>query len=94
MRVRVRVLLSPERVIRNQTLELELPEGATVREVLGRLDLTPAEKREFLTPDGAGLAVGMGVLIDRQNVDVFGQGLETVLREGNTVSLIHLLSGG
>lgn len=94
MRVLVRILLSPERVLRDETLELELPAGATVRELLARLDLSPAERLEFLTPDGTGLATGMGVLVDRQNVEVFGQGLETVLEESNTVSLIHLLSGG
>lgn len=94
MRVKVRILLSPERVMQNQTLDLELPEGATVAQLLERLPLTPEERRTFLEPDGSGLKTGMGVLVDRENVNVFGQGMDTVLAEGNLVSLIHLLSGG
>ncbi len=94
MRVEVRILLSPERVIRNETLKLELPPGATVRDLLDGLPFSPAEKRAFFKADGSGLAVGMGVLVDRENVEVHGRGLDTVLRDGSRVSLIHLLSGG
>ena len=94
MRVEVNIFLSPERVIRNETLELDLPPGTTVRGLLARLPLSPAEKRTFIKPDGLGLETGMGVLVDRENVEVHGQGLDTVLEEGSRVSLIHLLSGG
>ncbi len=94
MRVEVRILLSPERVISNETLELDLAPGSTVRDLLERLPLSPAERRKFLKPDGSGLEIGMGVLVDRNNVEVYGRGLDTVLEEGNVVSFIHLLSGG
>ncbi len=94
MRIKVRILLSPERVIRDETLEMELPPGATARQLLGRLPLTPSEKRKYFRDDGSGLKNGLGVLVDRINVDSLAQGLDTPLEDGNIVALIYLLTGG
>ncbi|MBW1712253.1 MAG: MoaD/ThiS family protein [Deltaproteobacteria bacterium] len=94
MQVKVRIWLSPERVVRNETLKLTLPQGATVGDLLGRLPLTPAEKKKYLRANGLGLKEGMGILVDRENVDLLAQGLDTPLKDGQVVSLIHLLAGG
>ncbi len=94
MKVWVRIMLSPERVIRNETLEMELQTGSTVRDLITQLPLTAAEKKKILKPDGASLKDGMGVLVDRRNVNVHAQGLDTPLADGNLVSLIHLITGG
>ena len=94
MKVRVRIMLIPERVIRNETLELELPEGSTVRELFAQLPLKSAEKKQLFKRGGSELNDGMGVLVDRKNVNLNAQGLDTPLSEGNLVSLIHLITGG
>ena len=94
MKVRVRILLSPGRVIRNETLEIELPEGATVRKLLTVLPFTAKEKKKFFRPDGSGLNAGMGVLVDRANVEIYAHGLDTPLADDSTVALIHLITGG
>lgn len=80
--------------MRNETLTVELPEAATIRDLLDRLPLSEPERRAFLKADGSGLNTGMGVLVNRENADIFGRGLDTPLSEGSLVSLIHLLSGG
>ena len=87
-------MLIPERVIRNETLEMELTEGSTVRDLLGQLPLTTAEKNQLFKSDGSNLKDGMGILVDRKNVNLNAQGLDTQLSEGNLVSLIHLITGG
>jgi sulfur carrier protein ThiS len=87
-------MLIPERVIRNETLEMELPEGSTVRELLARLPLTSAEKKQIFKRGGSGLKDGMGVLVDRKNVKLHALEFDTPLSEGNLVSLIHLITGG
>ncbi len=87
-------MLIPERVIRNETLEMELPEGSTVRELLAQLPLTSAEKKQLFKRGGSGLNDGMGVLVDRKNVNLNALGLDTPLSERNLVSLIHLITGG
>ncbi|MCP4629513.1 MAG: MoaD/ThiS family protein [bacterium] len=94
MKIRVRIMLIPERVIRNETLEMELPEGSTVRELLAQLPLTSAEKKQLFKRGGSGLNDGMGVLVDRKNVNLNALGLDTPLSERNLVSLIHLITGG
>jgi sulfur carrier protein ThiS len=94
MKIWVRIMLSAERVIRNETLEMELQTGSTVRDLIAQLPLTAAEKKKILKPDGAGLNDGMGVLVDRKNVNIHAQGLDTRLCDGNLVSLIHLITGG
>ena len=94
MKIRVRIMLLPERVIRNETLEMDLPKGSTVRDLLAQLALTAAEKKKILKPDGSGLNDGMGVLVDRKNVDLYAEGLDTPLSDGNQVALIHLITGG
>jgi len=94
MRVQVRVMLSSERVIRNETLEIVLPDGATLVDLLERLPLSPTERKKYLREDGRGLKEGMAILINGENVETLGLGPDTPLEDGCRVSLIYLLAGG
>ncbi len=68
-------------------------EGATLRELLANLEARfPGITRNVLTSDG-GLHRFVNVYVNDEDVRYLGS-LETVLREGDTVSILPAVAGG
>lgn len=95
MKVHVRVLVTPQQVLRYRTFEVELSEPACVAEALHQLSLE-AEELALLfqasKPDPE-LKRGLAILVNGENV-TFRDGLKTCLSDGDRISLIHAIGGG
>ena len=68
-------------------------EGATVGTVLDSLYDQHPELRERLTEDGAKLRRFVNVYVDGEDVR-FGDGLETVVKDGGEVQILPAVAGG
>ena len=83
MAIRVRVLFLQEfyQLAGTHEAVYELPEGATVRDLLERL---PGPVRERLLEPGGGIRHPASVLVNGRRIE-FLRGLDTRLRDGDTV---------
>jgi molybdopterin converting factor small subunit len=74
-------------------LDREVPEGATVRDVLDRLVREhPAFGRTLFDPEGQ-VAVHVSIIVNDRLYELAG-GLQAQLREGDVVRLLPAFSGG
>ena len=96
MTVNVRVMATREQIMRGTTLRLELVGPATVADVLRRL---VAEDRSLIgavldTEPAVSVRPGFALLLNGVNALHAQRGLQTPVAEGDTLSLIHGITGG
>jgi molybdopterin converting factor small subunit len=89
MRVNVQTFSMIRTILGQKTIELELPEGATVREAMQKLVEMggPEARKMFLSPDGESLKIA--VLINGASA-----GLNTSLHDGTEINLMVTIGGG
>jgi len=83
MRVKVVLLQELIKIAGGHTLELELPEGATVRDLLRVL---PESVRREIMDENGGLKYPVEVMVNGRRID-FLEGLDTPLKDGDTVHI-------
>jgi MoaD family protein len=77
------------------TLQLELPEGVTVQEILERIfeEYGEAAKKEIMDEKGKELAPYYKVLVDGRNFKLLST-FDTVIKDGQTVTIMPPIAGG
>jgi len=95
MKVQVRVLVTPKQVIQNRTFNLELPGPVPVADLLRMLPFREDERWQLFQCNGGEILLnqGLAVLINGENITL-RNGLQTLVSDGDRVSVIHALSGG
>lgn len=96
MNVSVRVLATREQVLRGTTLRVDMPASSTLADVLRRV----AESDRSLvgvaldTEPAVCVRPGFALLLNGVNTLHAPRGLDTPVAEGDTLSLIHGITGG
>jgi len=95
MKVQVRVLVTSKQVIRNQTFEIEFSGLLTVAELLRMLPLEEEERHQIFQRKDREVVLrpGLAILINGENV-TFRNGLQTLIADGDRISIVHALGGG
>jgi molybdopterin synthase sulfur carrier subunit len=95
VKVRVHTILTLQEVIGRREVELDLPQGTTLKELLSHMVGVWGEKlSERLFKAGTEeLLPRIRVMVNGRDVQ-FVQGLETVLQDGDQVHLFPPVSGG
>ena len=94
MKVTVKFLAIFYELAKTFKAEVELPDGATVGDLLKVLDerFNPNISKTLLNDD-SGLREGYNILVNGRSVD-FKKGLETKLNDGDEVVLLPPIGGG
>lgn len=94
MRVTVKFLAIFYELAKTFRVELEIPEGTTVRQLLRLLDekFNPNISKTLLNDD-SGLKEGYNILVNGKSLD-YDKGLDMVLSDGDEVVLLPPISGG
>lgn len=95
MSIEVRVLITSGQVLSNQSYSIPCSAPVGLRDLLSDVPLSADEQREIWAEQSGEfhLRSGLAVLINGLNVMHSG-GLDTEVRDGDRVSLIHGISGG
>lgn len=91
MKIQAKFFASFRDLFGGRTRDIEVPEGRTVRDVLGLLCDTPARRAQVF--EGSGLKPHLIVMVNGTPVNSLA-GLETPLAEGDTVAVFPVLGGG
>jgi molybdopterin synthase sulfur carrier subunit len=93
MRISIEIGFSFKRELASDYRNLELPEGATVRDAFGALATRyPAVERRVFGPDGE-IRRNVNALINGGNVQ-FRDRFETVLSDGDRLTILPPVGGG
>ena len=93
MKVRVRAFATLSNLLGGGPLEVELPEGSTVGDLLSELARRLGRAFREAVMEGGRLAEYVKVFVNGRDID-FLSGLKTVLRDGDEVALIPPAGGG
>lgn len=94
MKITVKFLAIFYEMAKTLRVELEVPNGITIRELLKVLDerINPNISKTLLNDD-SGLREGYNILVNGKAVD-YVKGLDTVLSDGDEVVLLPPIGGG
>ena len=94
MKVTVKFLAIFYEMAKTLRMEIEVPDGITVRELLKIIDerVNPNISKTLLNDD-SGLREGYNILINGKSLD-YVKGLDTVLSDGDEVVLLPPIGGG
>ncbi|MFP3237562.1 MAG: ubiquitin-like small modifier protein 1 [Caldivirga sp.] len=94
MKVTVKFLAIFYEMAKTLRMEIEVPDGTTVRELLKIIDerVNPNISKTLLNDD-SGLREGYNILINGRSLD-YVKGLDTVLNNGDEVVLLPPIGGG
>jgi molybdopterin synthase sulfur carrier subunit len=95
MKVTVRTTFELKPLLGGRNVDLDLPDGTALRGLLSRIDEISGNKLSpRLFQSGTDLLLPhITIMVNGQTV-VFLKGMETVLKEGDEVLLLPLVSGG
>jgi molybdopterin synthase sulfur carrier subunit len=93
--VTVKVIGHLTKYLRGNTIEIQVRNGSTVRELLKILINEYGEEfgNEIMTPDGNDLAPYYKILIDGRNVKLISD-FNTILKEGQVIIIMPPIAGG
>lgn len=96
MKINVRIMVTREQIVRGTTHDLEVVAPACVGDVLRRLVDRDQSLLGLVLDAGPVLSVrpGFALLLNGVNALHAPRGLETPVAEGDTLSLIHGITGG
>lgn len=96
MNISVRVFATREQVLRGTTLRLDVPAPATVADVLRQLVQRDRSLVGLALDEAPALSVrpGFALLVNGVNALHSLQGLDAAVGEGDTLALIHGITGG
>jgi len=81
-------------IVGAKTLEIDLPEGSSIQELLDRLiERCPPLAEKLLDPDGK-LSRSIQVFVDGRSASHLPDGLETKLRDDQAVDIFPAVGGG
>jgi molybdopterin synthase sulfur carrier subunit len=81
-------------IVGEKTLEIDLPEGSSVQELLDRLiERCPPLGERLLDPAGS-LSRSVQVFVDGRSASYLPDGLETKLRSDQAVDIFPAVAGG
>ncbi|WP_291766216.1 MoaD/ThiS family protein [Caldivirga sp. UBA161] len=94
MKVTVKFLAIFYEMAKTLRMELNVPDGISVRELLNIIDekVNPNISKTLLNDD-SGLREGYNILINGRAID-YVKGLDTVLKDGDEVVLLPPIGGG
>ena len=95
---KVQIVFKPfgpiRRLLRKSTLELEVPEGCTVKFVIDEVLRIGGEELGRLILHKGELSGNLIVLVNRRDVRTLEDGLDVVMHEGDQVALLPHVQGG
>ena len=74
-------------------MEIDVPEGSTIRNVIDRIIELEGEEARRLILDGTRVSGNLILMLNRRDVDTL-DGEETRVDEGDTVTLLPHVQGG
>jgi molybdopterin synthase sulfur carrier subunit len=77
-----------------KTIEVELPEGATVRELIGRLVESRPRLADAMLDERGRLSRHVHLLVDGRSVRHLKRGVETPLRSDLNIDVFPAVAGG
>jgi sulfur-carrier protein len=95
MKITLHTILGLKQVIGQKQIEIELPQESTMEDLLATMrqkwgeTLTP----HLIDPAGGGIHSHLRVMVNGQTIQYL-QGMKTVLKEGDEVLILPLISGG
>ncbi len=95
MRITLHTILGLKQVIGQRQTEIEILDGSTVEDLLSYMKATWGEKLspQLFEPDTGHLRPQVRVMVNGQTIQ-FLNGTETVLKDGDEVLFLPLVSGG
>jgi molybdopterin synthase sulfur carrier subunit len=81
-------------IVGTKTIEIELPEGSSIQELLDRvIERCPPLREKILDPDGK-LSRSVQVFVDGRSAPHLPDGMETKLRADQAVDIFPAVAGG
>jgi molybdopterin synthase sulfur carrier subunit len=81
-------------IVGTKTIEIELPEGASIQELLDRvIEHCPPLGEKILDPDG-NLSRSVQVFVNGRSASYLPDGMETKLRADQAVDIFPAIAGG
>lgn len=94
MKIKVKVFARLREILRNREVEVEVGEGATIRDLLLTLvKIYGKELEEYLFSENGNLREHFVIYVNGVGVDEVG-GVERALKEGDVVAILPPISGG
>ncbi|MHA1480906.1 MAG: ubiquitin-like small modifier protein 1 [Candidatus Thorarchaeota archaeon] len=81
------------RVLDNKIIEVEVPEDATVRDVVNKVVSTWGEEAKRLVMDGGRISGNLIIMLNMTDVDTLS-GERTSVHEGDEVAVLPHVQGG
>lgn len=94
MRVIVKSFGPIRRVLGKAKLELDIPEGATVKHVIQQVvEISNFELKHIIYEDGS-ISGNLIVMINKKDVDLLPEGLNTHVSENDEIAILPHVQGG
>ncbi len=93
MTIKVKFFLTFKEIFNQAETDVELKNGSTVQALLDLLCGSDEERRDSVFEKSGKLRTTINILKDGQQVDFLG-GLQTELKEGDTISIFPPMAGG
>jgi molybdopterin converting factor small subunit len=81
-------------IVEGKTVDVALPDGATVQQLLDELIRSWPGLRPYLLSDGGGLSRRVNIVIDGRSVRYLTHGLATPLAADQEIAVFPALAGG
>ena len=94
--VRVKPFFGIKEIIGRTSLELQVEEGTTIKGLLDQLieNSRPALKKALIDPETNNLYSFYRIIVTGRDTNYLPEGLNTLLREGDVVSILQAAVGG
>lgn len=81
------------RILGNQLVEVEVPEGSTVRKVIQQVIALGGPELERYIMDGTRISGNLILLLNKRDIDTLA-GEDTIVSEGDEVAILPQVQGG
>ncbi len=83
-----------KRILGKAKLELDLPEGATVEQVIRRVVKIGNPEVEHIIYENGRISGNLIVMLNKKDVDLLPEGLDTPISENDEVAILPHVQGG